>query len=251
MSEFTDKAVLVTGAGSGIGRAVALAFAAEGARVMVCDINATGGAETVSLIEAAGAKARFQEVNVAEESSVTAMVAATVAEFGRLDCAVNSAAIDPEIDLEPKWNLSEMDRILSINLRGTILCLKSQIEAMRQSGGGAIVNFASFAGVAGVPSKPFYTAAKHGVVGLTRSVGLDQAKYGIRVNAICPGFIKTPMALANTDKPGVLEAIMARNPTRRVGEAGEVAATTLFLCSEKAGFIIGQAISIDGGISAQ
>jgi NAD(P)-dependent dehydrogenase (short-subunit alcohol dehydrogenase family) len=251
MTGFSGKSVLVTGAGSGIGRAVALAFASEGARVMVCDINATGGGETVSMIAATGAEARFQQVNVADESSVVAMVAATVSAFGRLDCAVNSAAIDPEIDLEPKWNLSEMDRILSINLRGTILCVKSEVEAMRQTGGGAIVNFASFAGIAGVPSKPFYTAAKHGVVGLTKSVGLDQAKYGIRINAICPGFIKTPMAFANAENPGVLDAIKARNPTRRVGEPDEVAATTLFLCSQKAGFIIGQAISIDGGISAQ
>lgn len=252
MSGFEGNVALVTGAGSGIGRAIALAFAAGGAQVLVADIGEAGGRETVATIERAGGKALFQRCDVADEADVQAAVDAAVRGFGRLDHAVNAAAIDPEIAPEPRWDVAEFDRIVGINLRGTMLCMKAEIAAMRETGGGTIVNFASFAGVAGVPNKPFYTAAKHGVVGLTKAAGLDQAKHGVRINAICPGFIRTPMALANTaETPGVLEAIAARNPTRRVGEPDEIAAAALFLSSDKAGFIIGQALSIDGGISAQ
>ncbi len=219
--------------------------------MLVADIGEAGGRDTVARIEAAGGTALFQRADVADQASVEAMVAAAVSALGRLDCAVNAAAIDPEITPEPRWEIADYDRIMGINLRGTMLCLKAEIDAMRLTGGGAIVNFASFAGVAGVPNKPFYTAAKHGVVGLTKAAGLDQARHGIRINAVCPGFIRTPMALANLDGvPGGVDMIAARNPTRRIGEPDEIAAAALFLCSDKAGFIIGQALSIDGGISA-
>lgn len=252
MSEFAGKVVLVTGAGSGIGRAIALAFAAEGARVLVADIGEQGGCETVDTIERAKGEALFQRCDVADQTSVESMVDAAVARFGRLDFAVNSAGIDPEIAPEPRWDVADYDRIMGVNLRGTMLCLKAEIAALRKTGGGAIVNFASFAGVAGVANKPFYSAAKHGVVGLTKAAGLDQAKHGIRINAVCPGFIRTPMAMANMDDvAGGVDMVAARNPTRRVGAPDEIAAAVLFLCSDKAGFIIGQALSIDGGISAQ
>lgn len=251
MAAFEGKIALVTGAGSGIGRAVALAFAAEGADVLVADIGEAGGRETVAMIERLRRRATFQRCDVADQASVEAMVYEAVDRFGRLDCAVNAAGIDPEIASTPSWDIGDYDRIMGVNLRGTMLCLKAEIAAMGRTGGGAIVNFASFAGVAGVPNKPFYTAAKHGVVGLTKAVGLDQAKHGIRVNAVCPGFVRTPMALANTeDLAGGPDAIAARNPTRRIGEPDEIAAAVLFLCSDKAGFIVGQALSIDGGISA-
>jgi NAD(P)-dependent dehydrogenase (short-subunit alcohol dehydrogenase family) len=252
MSGFNDKAVLVTGGGSGIGRATALAFAAAGARLLIADIGLEAGQCTVDGIVGQGGTARFQECDVADQASVEAMVAAAVGAYGRLDCAINCAGIDPEITLEPRWDISEFDRIVAINLRGVMLCLHAELAAMRETGGGAIVNFASYAGVVGVPSKPFYTAAKHGVVGLTKAAGVEQAKYGIRINAICPGFTKTPMALANTDEiPGGLDAVVARNPTRRVAEASEMAAAAMFLCSDEAGFIIGQSLSIDGGNSVQ
>jgi NAD(P)-dependent dehydrogenase (short-subunit alcohol dehydrogenase family) len=251
MGTFDGKVALVTGAGGGIGRATALAFAAEGAHVMVADIDPAGGDETVRLIAEAGGAAAFQRSDVADQASAEAMVRATVERFGGLDCAVNNAGIDPEVTPVPDWDIAVLDRILSVNLRGLILCMKAEIDVMRARGGGAIVNFSSFAGVAGIPAKPFYCAAKHGVVGVTKSAGLDQAKHGIRINGIAPGYIDTPMALANTLTGGAtLEMIRDRNPTRRVGTAEEVAAAVLYLCSPQAGFIIGQTLSIDGGISA-
>jgi NAD(P)-dependent dehydrogenase (short-subunit alcohol dehydrogenase family) len=248
MGEFQGKIVLVTGAGSGIGRGTALAFAKQGARVVIADIDERGGNETVAIIANAGGEATFQQCDVTKQDSIDVLFAAIQASYGRLDCAVNNAAIDPEILPEPNWDIDLFDRILSINLRSVVLCLKAEIAAMRAANGGAIVNLASFAGLAGIANKPFYCAAKHGVVGLTKSVGLDQAKHGIRVNAVCPGFIQTPMAMANIAD---IDEISARNPTRRVGQPDDIAAAILYLCSDKAGFVIGQSLAVDGGISIQ
>ncbi|TZG27519.1 SDR family NAD(P)-dependent oxidoreductase [Sphingomonas montanisoli] len=250
MAIFEGKATLVTGAGSGIGRAIAQAFAAEGSRVMIADVDAKGGEETVKLIEAAGGTAAFQKADVSDQASVEAMVKAVVDRFGRIDHAVNNAAIDPEVTPESDWDIDVLDRILSINLRGVALCLKAEIAAMQAAGGGCIVNLASMAGVVGVPNKPFYCAAKHGVVGITRSAALAQAKNGIRINAIAPGFIETPMALANLEPGGMtVDFIAGRNPTRRIGRPEEIGAAAVYLCSPYAGFTVGQTLSVDGGVS--
>ena len=249
MAMFEAKATLVTGAGSGIGRAIAMAFAAEGSRVMVADVDAKGGEETVKLIETAGGTAAFQKADVSDLASVEAMVKAVVDRFGRLDHAINNAAVDPETGPVPDWDIAVLDRIFAVNLRGLALCMKAEIAAMRANGSGSIVNLSSMAGVIGVPSKPFYCAAKHGVIGITRSAALDQAKHGIRVNAIAPGFIDTHMAHASLPPGFSATDIAARNPTRRIGAPEEIAAAAIYFCSPLAGFTVGQTLSVDGGVA--
>jgi NAD(P)-dependent dehydrogenase (short-subunit alcohol dehydrogenase family) len=244
-----DKVALVTGAGSGIGRTAALAFAREGAKVAVVDIAQEGGLVTVALIEKAGGSAIFIGCDVAKKDDVEAMVKAVVGTYGRLDYAFNNAGIAPVLSTlectEEAW-----DACNNINLRGLWLCLKHEIpEILKQ--GGAIVNTASVAGLIGTPGHAPYTAAKHGVVGLTKVVALEYAKAGIRVNAVCPGVIRTPMleaALsANIDVVKTWEAL---HPMGRIGEPEEVAEAVIWLCSDKASFITGQAIAIDGGLTA-
>jgi NAD(P)-dependent dehydrogenase (short-subunit alcohol dehydrogenase family) len=246
---FEGKVTIVTGAGGGIGRATAQGFAAEGSQVVIADIDPAAGQETVRLITEAGGKAVFQRTDVADQASVEAMVQAAIDNFGRLDHAVNNAAVDPETGPVPDWDISVLDRILSINLRGLALCMKAEIAAMRVTGGGAIVNLSSMAGVIGVPSKPFYCAAKHGVIGITRSAALDQAKHGIRINAIAPGFIDTPMAHASLPPGYGADDIAGRNPTRRIGQPQEIAAAAIYFCSPLAGFTVGQTLSVDGGVA--
>lgn len=249
--QLRGKVALVTGAGSGIGRASALAFAREGARVVVADVNVTGGEETVQRITQSGGEAIFVSADVSRADDVQRMVDRTVGTFGRLDCAHNNAGIATggqthEIAVED-WG-----RVLAVNLTGVFLCLKYEIaQVLAQGGGGAIVNTASIAGLIGSFSAP-YVASKHGVIGLTKATALEYAQQGIRVNAVCPGVIPTPLvewAIANW--PDLKERWLASEPIGRFGTPEEVAAAVVWLCSDAASFVTGVALPVDGGWVAQ
>ena len=252
MEWFKGKVALVTGASSGIGRASAIALAREGAKVAVCDINAKGGEETVKIISDAGGQASFIMVDVSKAADVEAMVKTVVRTYGQLNCAHNNAGISHAggiVDLsEDVW-----DRVVDINLKGVWLCLKYEIPEMLKHGGGAIVNTASSTGLVGVRSgTPAYTASKHGVVGLTKAAALQYAKEGIRVNAVCPGTIHTPLVdPAFQAMPGLEAQFVARLPIGRIGLPEEVAEAVVWLCSDKASFVTGHPLAVDGGIVAE
>ena len=247
-----DKVALVTGGSSGIGRATALAFAREGAKVAVADLNIVGGEETVSLIESAGGEACFIEANMAEAASVEAMVKKTVETYGRLDCAHNNAGVEGALIRTTEYEEDQWDQVIRINLTGVWLCMKYEIPQMLQQGSGAIVNTASGAGLIGVKRMPAYVASKHGVVGLTKTAALEYAKSGIRVNAVCPGLIQTPMVERLTNaQPQLGEALVAAEPIGRTGRPGEIAESVVWLCSDAASFVTGHAMSVDGGYVAQ
>jgi NAD(P)-dependent dehydrogenase (short-subunit alcohol dehydrogenase family) len=243
------KVALVTGGGSGIGRQACLVFSREGAQVVVCDVALEGGQETVSQIEQAGGQATFIRADVAQAAEVEALVAKTVETYGRLDCAYNNAGIAGQTarvadDSEQNWQ-----RILSINLKGVWLCLKYEIAHMLQQGGGAIVNTASDAGLIGLKRAGAYVASKHGVVGLTKTAALEYAKSNIRVNAVCPGPIDTPMLRGASER--VIDAMAAAQPNGRLGQPREIAEAAVWLCSDAASFVTGHPMPVDGGYIAQ
>lgn len=242
-SLFEGKVALVTGAGSGIGRASALAFAREGAKVMVSDVNAASCEETAAMIGQTGRQAAFMACNVASEQEVQALVARTVAEFGRLDCAFNNAGIS---NSRPDFDLDLFRRTIEINLYGVAYGVKFQLEQMVKQKSGAIVNTASIAGLSG-QGTPDYVASKHGVVGITRSAALRYAALGIRVNAVCPGVIATGMTDPLMKDPEMKARIEAMTPMQRMGTADEIAEAVIWLCSDKASFVTGQALAVDGG----
>jgi len=246
------KIALVTGAGSGIGRATALVFAREGAKVVVADIVVDGGEETVRQIKAAGGEALFVKTDMAKAAEVEAMVQKAVATYGRLDCAHNNAGIEGATGRTADYREEDWDRVISINLTGVWFCMKYEIAQMLKQGGGAIVNTASDAGLLGVPQMPAYVASKHGVVGLTKTAALEYAKSGIRVNAVCPGVIKTPMVERITgQRAGRAERMAAAEPVGRMGKPEEIAEAVVWLCSEAASFVTGLPMPVDGGIAAQ
>lgn len=253
MARLVDgKIALVTGGGSGIGRATALTFAREGAKVVVADVVVAGGEETVRLIKAAGGEASFVKADMAKAAEVEALVQKAVATYGRLDCAHNNAGIEGATGKTADYNEADWDRVISINLTGVWLCMKYEILQMLKQGGGAIVNTASDAGLLGVPQMPAYVASKHGVVGLTKTAALEYAKSGIRVNAVCPGVIKTPMVERITgQRPGRAERMIAAEPVGRMGKPEEIAEAVVWLCSEAASFVTGLPMPVDGGIAAQ
>ena len=247
-----DKVALVTGGGSGIGRATALALAREGARVLVSDLDADGGEATVKAVADAGGEARFVLTDVTREADVAAAVDAAVQGYGRLDCAVNNAGITgaggaiPDLDLE-QWN-----RTLAVNLTGVFLCLKYEIPVMRESGGGAIVNMASGAGLIGVPGLPHYCASKHGVLGLTKTAALENARSGVRVNAICPGSTDTPLLRgAMSADPQLEKMVLSTIPSGRLGRPEEIAEAAVWLCSDRASWVTGESMLVDGGSIAR
>ncbi|NCC33573.1 MAG: SDR family oxidoreductase [Chloroflexia bacterium] len=253
MSSFHDKAVLITGGGGGIGRATALAFAEAGARLMLGDLDRAAAEETARLVAVAGGEAHVLQCDVAEPAQVEALVQATLDRLGRLDCAVNNAGIEASQEGLARLPLATWERTLAVNLSGVFYCMRAEITAMRTSGGGAIVNMASALGMVGFAGAAAYVAAKHGVIGLTKTAALEYATRGIRVNAVCPGFIATPML----DRAGVTtnperEAMIADlHAMRRLGRPEEIAGAVLYLCSDAASFVTGEALVVDGGYTAR
>ena len=250
-SWFAGKVALVTGGSSGIGRASALAFAREGARVVVADITVEGGEETVALIKKTGGDATFVKADVAKASEVEALVNTTVAIYGRLDCAHNNAGIEGPGATTVDYAEEAWDRVIAINLKGVWLCMKYEIPQMLKVGAGAIVNTASTAGLVGYPRGSAYVASKHGVAGLTKTAALEYAKTGVRVNAVCPGAIDTPMMGRITDhRPQRAARMAAAEPVGRMGQPEEIAEAVVWLCSDASSFVTGLAMAVDGGMTA-
>ena len=248
------KTALITGGGRGIGRETALLFAAEGARVAVADMNADGAAETVAMINAAGGQAVSLTCDVTVAADVDAMVESAVSAFGRLDCAFNNAGIAPyQVGASGKhtadWPEDAVDRMIDVNLKGVWRCMRAELKQMEaQPEGGAIVNTASIAGLAGLPTSSLYVAAKHGVVGLTKTAAIEYAPKNIRVNSVCPGYIETDMTRDTMARRG--DQILARVPFRRMGRPGEIAEMVCWLASDRASFVSGANYNVDGGFVA-
>ncbi len=249
-SEFAEKVVFITGGASGIGRAAAKQFAAQGANVVLGDVQLDATRVLAQELEALGARAIAVPVDVRIDEEIEAAVQSTIATFGGLDIALNAAGIGgPEVRTA-EYQPDDWSRVIDINLTGVWRSMRHEIPAMLARGGGAIVNVASVAGLGGFPKHPAYAASKHGVIGLTRTAALEYAKRGVRINALCPGFTLTPMVQQMLDAGLPTEQLVARVPLGRLGTAEEVAASALYLCSSAAAFMVGHALAIDGGLTA-
>ncbi|MDB5373487.1 MAG: 3-oxoacyl-ACP reductase [Belnapia sp.] len=244
---FTGKVAFVTGAASGIGRATAVAFAAEGARVAILDRSEAALRDTAEAIRAAGGKVLAIACDVAEPGQVEAAVARTVEAFGRLDIAFNNAGVENKASPVAEIELAEWDRILGINLRGTFVCMKHELAQMVRQGGGVVINTSSGAGVRGVAGGAAYAASKHAIIGLTKSAALDYAKSNIRVNAILPGNIETPMMDRFTG--GDIQKAIDLEPVGRLGKPQEIADAVLWMSADLGAFVTGASIAVDGGWS--
>jgi len=253
VGQFAGKVAFVTGGASGIGRAAALAFAGEGAGVAVADVSEQGSQETARLVRERGGKALAVRCDVTRADEVSAALARTVEAFGRLDFAFNNAGIEPRKPAPTAdYEEAEWERIIDVNLRGVFLCMKHEIPLILRQGGGAIVNTSSGAGVIGIKGSPAYTAAKHGVIGLTKAAALDYAAQNLRINAVCPGYIDTPMMGRFTGgTPEGRAKVIAEEPAGRMGKPEEIAAAVVFLCSDAAAFMVGHAMVVDGGQTVQ
>lgn len=246
------RVTLITGGGSGIGQATALACAEEGATVIIVDIDAEGGEETRRQIEDKGGEALFIKADVSQAADVQALFSQALKQYGRLDCAFNNAGIEGESVALAESREEVWDRVLGVNLKGVWLCMKYELRQMLKQGSGAIVNNASVMGLVGTPTNPIYTASKHGVIGLTKSAALAYAQSNIRVNAVCPGFVQTPL----TDRkfarfPERKDAVIARHPIGRLGTMKEIAAAVVWLFSDAASFVTGHTLTVDGGYVIQ
>src|SRR3989442_12060396 len=249
---FEKKVALVTGAGSGMGLSAAQAFAAEGAAVALVDTNESAVRTAAEKLVAAGHKAIAVRCDVSDEAQVKAMVERTVSTFGRLDAAFNNAGIQSAVSEVADASVEEFDRVNAVNLRAIFTCMKYELLQMRKQGSGAIVNNSSLGGLVGIAGRAIYHAGKHGVLGLTKSAALEYASRGIRINAVCPGTINTPMVAEMLAKePDAMKEIMRDQPIGRLGQPEEIAAAVLWLSSSGASFVIGHALAVDGGYTVR
>jgi len=250
-SALAGKICLVTGAAGGIGLAAAQALAGAGARLMMSDVDDARLAKVVVDFRALGLDVRGQRCDVTDAASVQALVAETIAAYGRLDCAVNNAGVETRNAKFAEHDDAEFDRAIAVNLKGAYLCMKHELKQMLAQGGGVIVNVASVAGLGGAPTLAGYAASKHGVMGLTRSAAIEYATRGIRVNAVCPSYTNTEMvARMLTDKPNLRAALVNASPMKRLGEPEEIGLAIAWLCSDESSFVNGQGLALDGGLTA-
>ena len=251
MSRFDGKVALITGGGSGIGRATALKFASEGASVVIGNRKEKAGQETVDLIQKAGGKASFYQTDVTKLENVENLIKYTVNTYGRLHAAFNNAGVEDPQAMTPEQTEDIFDLVMNVNVKGVWYSMKCEIEHMLANGGGTIVNTASIAGLIGYPGHAPYTASKHAVLGLTKTSALEYAQQGIRVNAVCPGAIETPLlnSLAEGDS-ATIEYMKSLHPIGRLGKPHEIADAVVWLCSDEASFVLGQGITVDGGFTA-
>jgi NAD(P)-dependent dehydrogenase (short-subunit alcohol dehydrogenase family) len=251
MAKLKGGVALITGASSGIGRSTAALYARDGASVVVSDVDEAGGEETVRQIEAAGGTAMFVRADVSKPDDCERLVAQTVERFGRLDFACNNAGVSGAAKQTGEYDVEEWERVVAINLSGVFYCMRYEIPAMLESDGGAIVNIASILGAVGFATAPAYVAAKHGVIGLTKAAGIEYAQRGIRVNAIGPAFISTPLIADLEGDEAAHAMLISLHPMGRLGTASEVAELVVFLSSEAASFITGSYHPVDGGYLAR
>ncbi len=250
---FAEKVVLITGGGSGIGRASALAFAKRGAKIVIADVSVEGGQDTMYRIKDLDGEAIFIKTDVSKAAEVKALIKKTVDTYGAINCAFNNAGIEGISSSTVACTEENWDRVININLKGIWLCMKYQIPYMRERSGGAIVNMSSVAGLSSCVQRfPAYVASKHAVIGLTKAAAAEYAKAGIRINALCPGFIHTPMVEDKFhDAAELKEWVNRQMPTGRLGTPEEVAEVAVWLCSDTASFVTGHAMLVDGGSLAQ
>lgn len=251
MGLLDNKVVLVTGGGSGIGQSTARSLAADGASVVVCDIDDDGGERAVEQMRNDGLDATYVHCDVTLADEVDALLSYVLTEHGRLDGAFNNAGIEGVAGTAGDYDESEWDKVLSVNLKGIWLCLRAEVKAMQISGGGAIVNTSSALGAVGIANLPAYVASKHGVIGLTRAAAIDHARDNIRINAVAPGVIDTPLMSRRIEEMPEIEApLRAAHPLGRIGATTEVADTVCWLLSDRASFVHGAVVSVDGGYLA-
>ena len=251
MPLFDGKVALVTGGSSGIGQAACYLYAREGAKVVVSDIDEKQGDETVRAIQGQNGDAIFVRADVSSPEDCQAMVTTTLEAYGRLDIAFNNAGIGGEANLTADYSVEGWERVIAINLSSVFYCMKYEIPAMLQKGGGVIVNMASILGRVAFQNSPAYVAAKHGVVGLTKTAAVEYAKQGLRINSVGPGFIRTPLISGLEENQQIRDHLISLHPVGRLGESEEVAELVIWLSSEKASFVTGGYYAIDGGYLAQ
>lgn len=246
--EFSGKSVIVTGAGSGIGRATALAFAEQGANLLLADVNVEGNDETKALADEFDVKIFTVNCDVSKEGQVKMMVESAVNELGGVDVAVNNAGVEQAVTMLIDQTVDAYNHVFDVNVKGLWLCMKYELQHMLKNGGGAIVNTSAMADGVGGPGLQFYVASKHAVLGLTRSVALETIQQGVRINAVAPGPVMTAMVEAHfAANPGAKEVAVQTNPSGRLGETKEIADAILYLASERSSFMVGQSINVDGG----